>query len=60
MTTQKKSPRFNLWAATGRRAKIVCHGELEEMNHLAIYAGITETIYVLPDGADSPVEDLKC
>ncbi len=60
MTTQKKFPRFNLWVATGGGAIIVCYGELEEMNHLAsLYAGAPENVYVLPDGADSPVEDPK-
>jgi hypothetical protein len=54
------SDRFNLWVTAGNQASVICHGELEEMNHLAIYAGITENVYVLPDGADSPVEAPQC
>jgi hypothetical protein len=49
------SDRFNLWVTAGNQASVICHGELEEMNHLAIYAGIAN-VCVLPDGADSPVE----
>jgi hypothetical protein len=54
------SDRFNLWVAAGNQASIICYGSLSEMNDLAIAAGITENVYVLPDGADSPVEDLRC
>jgi hypothetical protein len=51
------SDRFNLWVAAGNQASVICYGTLAEMNDLAIAAGITENVYVLPDGADSPVED---
>ena len=49
--------RFNLWITAGANASVICYGTLAEMNDLAIAAGITENVYVLPDGADSPVED---
>ena len=52
--------RFNLWVTAGASASIVCYGSLSEMNDLAIAAGITENVHVLPDGADSPVEAPQC
>jgi hypothetical protein len=44
------SDRFNLWVAAGDQASVICYGTLAEMNDLAIAAGITENVYVLPDG----------
>jgi hypothetical protein len=52
--------RFNLWVTTGTDASIVCYGSFSEINDLAIAAGITENVHVLPDGADSPVEAPQC
>lgn len=54
------SDRFNLWVTAGDQASVVCYGTLAEMNDLAITAGIENNVYVLPDGADSPVEEPQC
>ena len=52
--------RFNLWVTDGASASVICYGSLSEMTVLAIAAGITENVHVLPDGADSPAEAPQC
>ena len=48
--------RFNLWATSedseGPFVKIICYGSQSEMNDLAISAGISGNVYVLPDGKE--------
>ena len=43
--------RFNLWLTIDDHSKVICHGEHDEMNDLALqaFSGIDATVHVLPD-----------
>ena len=43
--------RFNLWLVCNDFAKIICWGQHDEMNDIAVTAGLSDLgdIYVLPD-----------
>ena len=52
--------RYNLWVTLDGHSKIVCYGPRSEMNDLALLAGITGDIHVMPDGDEPYCPSTTC
>lgn len=41
--------RYNLWVTTGDHSRVICYGDQDTLNSIALTANIEGEVHVLPD-----------
>jgi hypothetical protein len=44
--------RYNLWVTTGGHSRVICYGDRDTLNTIALTAGVEGSVHVLPDNLE--------
>ena len=52
--------RYNLWVTTGDYSRVICYGDQDMLNTIALTANIEGDVHVLPDNLEPSSPDVLC